>query len=117
MLGRVWNPKLPVDNLKKDLVYIHTTKSSYKLLLDKLRHHANKIITDAFEHSEKRWDKIHKTPKFEVGYLILVSTMNINSTKGPKKLKDLFAGTFIIQALHWKNESKVEFSGELENKQ
>ncbi|MBW0493898.1 hypothetical protein O181_033613 [Austropuccinia psidii MF-1] len=40
MLEKGWNPRLPVDNLKKDLVYIHPTSSSFKLLLDKVRNHA-----------------------------------------------------------------------------
>ncbi|MBW0567016.1 hypothetical protein O181_106731 [Austropuccinia psidii MF-1] len=37
MLEKGWNPKLLVDNLKKDLVYIQPTASSFKLLLDKGR--------------------------------------------------------------------------------
>ncbi|MBW0557414.1 hypothetical protein O181_097129 [Austropuccinia psidii MF-1] len=36
MLEKQWNPKLPVDTLKKDLVDIHPTGSSFKLLLDKV---------------------------------------------------------------------------------
>ncbi|MBW0567088.1 hypothetical protein O181_106803 [Austropuccinia psidii MF-1] len=39
MLEKGWNPKLPVDTLRKDLVDIHPTASSFKLLLDKVRHH------------------------------------------------------------------------------
>ncbi|MBW0582988.1 hypothetical protein O181_122703 [Austropuccinia psidii MF-1] len=41
MLEKGWNPKLPVDTLKKYLVDIHPTASSFKLLLDKVRNHAN----------------------------------------------------------------------------
>ncbi|MBW0541552.1 hypothetical protein O181_081267 [Austropuccinia psidii MF-1] len=41
MLGTGWNCKLPVDTLKKDLVYISPTASRFKLLLDKVRLHAN----------------------------------------------------------------------------
>ncbi|MBW0556731.1 hypothetical protein O181_096446 [Austropuccinia psidii MF-1] len=37
MLEKGWNPKLPVDTLKKDLVYIHPTASSLRLLLNKVR--------------------------------------------------------------------------------
>ncbi|MBW0551323.1 hypothetical protein O181_091038 [Austropuccinia psidii MF-1] len=39
MLEKGWNPKLPVDTLKRDLVDIHTTASRFKLLLVKVRHH------------------------------------------------------------------------------
>ncbi|MBW0490107.1 hypothetical protein O181_029822 [Austropuccinia psidii MF-1] len=62
MLEKGWNPKLPVDTLKKNLVSIHPTASSFNLLLDKLRHHENKSMNDAFEYSKLKWDKSHKTP-------------------------------------------------------
>ncbi|MBW0523313.1 hypothetical protein O181_063028 [Austropuccinia psidii MF-1] len=55
MLEKGWNPKLPVDTLKKDLVDIHPTASSFKLLLDKVRHHANQRINDAFEYANVTW--------------------------------------------------------------
>ncbi|MBW0558678.1 hypothetical protein O181_098393 [Austropuccinia psidii MF-1] len=116
MLEKGWNPKLPVDTLKKDLVDIHPTASSFKLFLDKVRHHAKQSMKDAFEYAKQKWDKSHKNPEFKVGDLILVSTLNINNIKGPRKLKYSFAGPFIIKALHGKNAVQVELSGELENK-
>ncbi|MBW0553775.1 hypothetical protein O181_093490 [Austropuccinia psidii MF-1] len=116
MLEKGWNPKLPVDTLKKDLVNIHPTASSFKLLLDKVRHHENQSMNDAFEYAKQKWDKSHKTPELKVGDLTLVSTLNFNNIQGPKKLKDSFAGPFIIKALHGTNAVQVELSGELENK-
>ncbi|MBW0583191.1 hypothetical protein O181_122906 [Austropuccinia psidii MF-1] len=116
MLEKGWNPKLPIDTLKKELVDIHPTASIFELLLDKVRHHANQNMNDAFEYAKQKWDKSHKTPEFEVGDLILASALNLNNIKGPKKLKASFAGPFIIEALHGKNEVQVEISGELENK-
>ncbi|MBW0591745.1 hypothetical protein O181_131460 [Austropuccinia psidii MF-1] len=116
MLEKGWNPKLPIDTLKKDLVDIHPTASRFQLLLDKVRHHANQSMNDAFEYAKQKWDKSHKTPEFKVGDLILVSTLNFNNIKGTKKLKDSFAGPFIIKALHGTNAVQVELSGELENK-
>ncbi|MBW0558333.1 hypothetical protein O181_098048 [Austropuccinia psidii MF-1] len=116
MLEKGWNPKLPVDTLKKDLVDIHATASSFKLLLDKVRHHANKRINNAFEYAKQKWYKSHKMPEFKVGDLILVSTLNFNNIKGPKKLKHSFSGPLITKALHGKNAVQVEISGELENK-
>ncbi|MBW0522798.1 hypothetical protein O181_062513 [Austropuccinia psidii MF-1] len=98
MLEKGWNPKLPVDNLKKDLVDIHPTALSFKLFL------------------EKKWDKSHKNPEFKVGDFILASTLSFNNIKGPKKLKDSFAAPFIIKALNGTNEVQVELSGALENK-
>ncbi|MBW0507752.1 hypothetical protein O181_047467 [Austropuccinia psidii MF-1] len=116
MLEKGWNTKLPVDTLKKDLVNIHPTASRFKLLLDKVRHHAKQRMDDAFEYAKQKWDRSHKNPKFKVGDLILVSTLNFNDIKGPKKFKDSFAGALIIKALHGTNAVQVELSGELENK-
>ncbi|MBW0547427.1 hypothetical protein O181_087142 [Austropuccinia psidii MF-1] len=115
MLEKGWNPKLPVDTLNKDLVYIHPTSSSFKLLLDKVSHHENQSLNNAFEYAKQKWDKTHKTPEFKVGDFILVSTLSFNNIKGPKKLKDSFAEPFIIKALHGTNAVQVELSGELEN--
>ncbi|MBW0586921.1 hypothetical protein O181_126636 [Austropuccinia psidii MF-1] len=84
MLEKEWDPKLPVDTLKKDLVDIHPAASSFKLLLDKVRHNANQSINDDFEYAKQKWDKSHKNPEFKVGDLILVSTLNFNNVKGPK---------------------------------
>ncbi|MBW0555381.1 hypothetical protein O181_095096 [Austropuccinia psidii MF-1] len=111
-----WNLKLPVDSLNKDLVDIHQNSSSFKLLLDKLSNHAKQSINDSFEYAKRKWDKSHKNPEFRVGDLILVSTLSFNNIKGPKKLKDSFAGPFIIKALHGTNAVQVEPSGDLENK-
>ncbi|MBW0571092.1 hypothetical protein O181_110807 [Austropuccinia psidii MF-1] len=52
MLEKGWNLKLPIDTLKKHLVDVHTTASSFKLFLDKVRHHAKqspKKFEDSFE--------------------------------------------------------------------
>ncbi|MBW0499153.1 hypothetical protein O181_038868 [Austropuccinia psidii MF-1] len=116
MLEKGCNPKLPVDTLKKDLVDIHSTASSFKLFVYKLRHHSNQIMNDSFENAKHRWDKSHKTTELKVGELILASTLNFINIKGPKKLKDAFAGPFIIKVPHGTNEVQVELSGEVENK-
>ncbi|MBW0511316.1 hypothetical protein O181_051031 [Austropuccinia psidii MF-1] len=116
MLEKGWNPKLPVDTLKKDSVHIKPTASSFKSLLDKVRNNANQRMNDAFEYAKPKWDKSHKTPEFKVGDLILVSTLSFNNIEGPKKLKYFFAGPFIMKALHGTHAVQVELSGELENK-
>ncbi|MBW0547852.1 hypothetical protein O181_087567 [Austropuccinia psidii MF-1] len=72
MLVKGWNPKLPFDTLNKDLVDINPTSSKFTLLLDKVRHHANQRMNDAFEYAKQKWDKSHKNPEFKVGDLILV---------------------------------------------
>ncbi|MBW0574752.1 hypothetical protein O181_114467 [Austropuccinia psidii MF-1] len=65
---------------------------------------------------KKRWDKSHKPPDFKIGDLVLVSTLNFNNIKGPKKLKDSSAGPFMIKALHGPNAVQLELTGELMNK-
>ncbi|MBW0529339.1 hypothetical protein O181_069054 [Austropuccinia psidii MF-1] len=92
MLEKCWNQIIPYDTLKKDLVDIHKTASSFKLMLDKARHHANRCD------------------------LVLVSTLNLNNVKGPKKFEDSFAGPFMINALHGPNAVQLELTGELMNK-
>ncbi|MBW0587761.1 hypothetical protein O181_127476 [Austropuccinia psidii MF-1] len=87
MLEKGWNPRLPADTLRKDLIDIHPTASSFKIMLDKVKNHAKQI-----------------------------STLNFNNIKGPKKLKDSYVGPFVIVALHGTNAVQVELSGELENK-
>ncbi|MBW0569440.1 hypothetical protein O181_109155 [Austropuccinia psidii MF-1] len=92
MLEKGWNPRIPYDTLKKDLVDIHPTSSSFK------------------------WHKRNKPPDFKIGDFVLVSTINFNDIKGPKKLKDSFAGPFMIKALHGPNAVQLELTGELMNK-
>ncbi|MBW0538954.1 hypothetical protein O181_078669 [Austropuccinia psidii MF-1] len=98
MLEKGWNSRLPADTLRKDLIEIHPAASSFKLMLD------------------KKWDKSHKVPDFKVGDLVLVSTLNFNNIKGPKKFEDSYVGPFVIVALHGTNAAQVELSSELENK-
>ncbi|MBW0488264.1 hypothetical protein O181_027979 [Austropuccinia psidii MF-1] len=90
--------------------------SSFKIMLDKVKHHAKQSMTDAFDYAKQKCDKSHKVPDFKVGDLVLVSTLNFNNSKRPKKLKDSYVGPFVIVALHGTNAVQVELSGELENK-
>ncbi|MBW0566506.1 hypothetical protein O181_106221 [Austropuccinia psidii MF-1] len=87
MLEKGWNPKLPYNTLKKDLADIHPTASSFKLMLDKARHDANRL-----------------------------SSLNLNNIKGPNKLKDSFSGPFMIKALHGPNAVQLDLTGEPMNK-
>ncbi|MBW0522245.1 hypothetical protein O181_061960 [Austropuccinia psidii MF-1] len=116
MLEKGWNPRLSYDTLKKDLVDIHPTARSFKLILDKARSHANRCMQDSFKYEKERWDKINKPPDFKRGDLVLVSTLNFNNIKFPKKLKDSFTGTFMIKALNEPNAVQLELTGELMNK-
>ncbi|MBW0554960.1 hypothetical protein O181_094675 [Austropuccinia psidii MF-1] len=85
-------------------------------MLEKARHHANRCMQDSFKYAKERWDKSHKPPDFKIGDLVLVLTLNFNNIKGPKKLKDSFAGTFMMKAFHGPNAVHLELTGELMNK-
>ncbi|MBW0573761.1 hypothetical protein O181_113476 [Austropuccinia psidii MF-1] len=115
ILEKGWNPKLPQDSLRKDLVKIHPTASSFKIMLDRARRHAVRCMEDSFAYAEDKWEKSHATPDFKVGDLVLVSTTNFNNIKVCKTLKDSFAGPYIIKALHGEHSVEVELSVELSN--
>ncbi|MBW0587285.1 hypothetical protein O181_127000, partial [Austropuccinia psidii MF-1] len=110
MLEKGWNPRLPYDTLKKDLVDIHQTARSFKIMLEKARHHANRCMQDSFKYAKERWDKSHKQPPFKVGDLVLVSTLNFNNIKYPKRLKDSFSGQFVINELHGTNAVQLDLT-------
>ncbi|MBW0568336.1 hypothetical protein O181_108051 [Austropuccinia psidii MF-1] len=116
MVKKGWNPRLPEEKLRKDLVYIHPTPSSLKLIVDEVKHHAKQRINAAFDYAKQKLDKSHKVPDFKVVDLVLVSTLNFNNIKGPKTLKDSYVGRFVIVALHGTTAFQVELSGELEKK-
>ncbi|MBW0539104.1 hypothetical protein O181_078819 [Austropuccinia psidii MF-1] len=116
MLEKRWNPRLPADTLRKDLIDIHATDSIFNIMLDKVKHHAKQSVNDTFDYAKQKWDKSHKVPDFKLGDLVLVSTLNFHNIKGPKKIKDSYVGPFVIVTLHGTNAVQVELSGELENK-
>ncbi|MBW0531102.1 hypothetical protein O181_070817 [Austropuccinia psidii MF-1] len=53
MLEKVWNPRIHYDNLKKDLVDINPIASSFKVMLDMERHHANRCMQDSFKYGKE----------------------------------------------------------------
>ncbi|MBW0576227.1 hypothetical protein O181_115942 [Austropuccinia psidii MF-1] len=85
-------------------------------MLEKAGKHAVRLIEDSFAYAKDKWDKSNATPDFKVGDLVLVSTTYFNNIKGCKKLKDSFAGPFLIKALQGENAVQLEPSEELSNK-
>ncbi|MBW0468779.1 hypothetical protein O181_008494 [Austropuccinia psidii MF-1] len=53
MLEKGWNSILPYDTLKKDLVDIHPTARSSKMILDKSRHHENRFMQESFKYAKR----------------------------------------------------------------
>ncbi|MBW0568678.1 hypothetical protein O181_108393 [Austropuccinia psidii MF-1] len=72
MIEKGWNPRLPYDTLKNDLVDINPTEDSFKIMLEKARYHANRCMQDSFKYAKERWYKSHKPPDFKIGDLALV---------------------------------------------
>ncbi|MBW0594197.1 hypothetical protein O181_133912 [Austropuccinia psidii MF-1] len=50
-------------------------------------------------------------PDFKEGDQVLVSTLNFNNLKGPKKMRDSFVGPFTIIKLFGKNAVEVNLTG------
>ncbi|MBW0479914.1 hypothetical protein O181_019629 [Austropuccinia psidii MF-1] len=55
MFEKGWNPRLPYYTLKKGLVDIYPTASSFKLIIDKARKHENTFMQDSFKYAKERW--------------------------------------------------------------
>ncbi|MBW0481982.1 hypothetical protein O181_021697 [Austropuccinia psidii MF-1] len=71
---------------------------------------------DSFEYAKERWDKSHNKCDFNVGDLVLLSTLSFDKIKGPNKLKASLGGPFMLRALHGPNAVQLKFTGELRKK-
>ncbi|MBW0510127.1 hypothetical protein O181_049842 [Austropuccinia psidii MF-1] len=54
ILEKGWNPKLPQDYLRKDLVEIHPTAASFKGMLDIPRKHAVRCMENSFSYAKDK---------------------------------------------------------------
>ncbi|MBW0532248.1 hypothetical protein O181_071963 [Austropuccinia psidii MF-1] len=54
--------------------------------------------------------------EFKEGYQMLVSTLNLNNLKGPKKMRDSFLGPFTIIKFIGKNAVEVKLTEEFSRK-
>ncbi|MBW0543710.1 hypothetical protein O181_083425 [Austropuccinia psidii MF-1] len=77
---------------------------------------AARCIAEEKEYSKKRWDKYHMEPDFKEGDQVLVSKLNFNNLRGPKKMKDSFLGPFTIIKLIEKNAVEVKLTQEFSRK-
>ncbi|MBW0474544.1 hypothetical protein O181_014259 [Austropuccinia psidii MF-1] len=78
---------------------------------------AAKCIAEAKEYNKQRWEKSHMEPDFKEGDQVLVSTLNFNNIKGPRKMRDSFVGPFNIIQLIGKNQVEVRITEEFSRKQ
>ncbi|MBW0530729.1 hypothetical protein O181_070444 [Austropuccinia psidii MF-1] len=77
---------------------------------------ASNFIAEAKEYNKQRWDKSHVEPNCKEGDQVLVSTLNFNNLKGPKKVRDSFVGSFTIIKLIGKNAVEVKLTEEFSRK-
>ncbi|MBW0538519.1 hypothetical protein O181_078234 [Austropuccinia psidii MF-1] len=112
-----WNPLLPVDHLKKSLLTIHPTAKDFHDMWKRDCDTAAKCIAEAKEYNKHRWDKTHMEPNFKEADQVLVSTLNFNHLKEPKKMRDSFVGPFTILKLIGKNAVEVKLTEQFSRKQ
>ncbi|MBW0579812.1 hypothetical protein O181_119527 [Austropuccinia psidii MF-1] len=67
LVEKWWNPLLPVDHLKKNLLTIHPTAKDFHERWKRACDTAARCIAEAKEYNKKRWDKSHMEPNFKEG--------------------------------------------------
>ncbi|MBW0593662.1 hypothetical protein O181_133377 [Austropuccinia psidii MF-1] len=110
------SPLLPADHLKNNLLTIHPTAKDFHDMWKRACDTAAKCIAEAKDYNKQRWDKTHMEPDFKEGDQVLVSTLNFNNLKGPKKMRDSFVGPFTIIKLVGKNAVEVKLTEEFSRK-
>ncbi|MBW0586339.1 hypothetical protein O181_126054 [Austropuccinia psidii MF-1] len=116
LVEKGWNPLLPVDHLKKNLLTIHPKGKDFYDMWKKACDTAAKCIAEEKEYNKQRWDKSHMEPDFKEGDQVLVSTLNFNNHKGPKEMRDSFEGPFNIIKLIGKNAVEIQLTEEISRK-
>ncbi|MBW0476464.1 hypothetical protein O181_016179 [Austropuccinia psidii MF-1] len=116
LVEKGWNPLLPVDHLKNNLLSIQPIAKDFHDMWKKVCETAAKCIAEAKEYNKQMWDKSHMEPDFKEGDQVLLSTLNFNNLKGPKKMRDSFLGPFTIIKLIEKNAVEVRLTKEFSTK-
>ncbi|MBW0571067.1 hypothetical protein O181_110782 [Austropuccinia psidii MF-1] len=116
LIEKWWNPLLTVDHLKKNLLTIHPTAKDFHEVWKRACDTAAKCIAEAKEYNKQRWDKSHMEPDFKEGGQVLVSTINFNNLKRPKKMRDSFLWPFTIIKLIGENAVEVKLTEEISRK-
>ncbi|MBW0572046.1 hypothetical protein O181_111761 [Austropuccinia psidii MF-1] len=110
LVEKGWNPLFLVDHLRKNLLTIHPTARDFHDMWKKACDTAARCIAESKEYNKKRWEKTHMEPEFQEGDQVLVSTLNFNNHKGPKKMRDSFVGPFNIINLIGRNAVEVKLT-------
>ncbi|MBW0495048.1 hypothetical protein O181_034763 [Austropuccinia psidii MF-1] len=116
LVEKGWDSLLPVDHLKKNLLTIQPTAKEFHKMWKIACDTAAKCIDESKEYNKQRWDKSHMEPDFKEGDQVLVSTLNFNNLKGPKKMTGLFVEPLNIISLIEKNAVEVKLMEEFSRK-
>ncbi|MBW0528212.1 hypothetical protein O181_067927 [Austropuccinia psidii MF-1] len=116
LIEKGWNPLLPVDHLQKNLLTINYAAKDFHDMWKRACDTAGKCIAEAKDYNKQRWHKTHMEPDFKEGDQVLVSTLKFNNLKGPKKMRDSFAGPFTIIKLIGRNAVEVKLTEEFSRK-
>ncbi|MBW0549704.1 hypothetical protein O181_089419 [Austropuccinia psidii MF-1] len=65
LVEKGWNPLLPVDHLKKNLLAIHPKAKDFHYMWKRAYDTAARFIAEAKEYNKQRWDKSHMEPDFK----------------------------------------------------
>ncbi|MBW0479042.1 hypothetical protein O181_018757 [Austropuccinia psidii MF-1] len=79
--------------------------------------YAASFIAEAKEYNKQMWDNSQKEPDFKEGDQVLLSTLNFNNLKGPKKMRDSLVRLFTITNLIEKNAVEVKIREVFSRKQ
>ncbi|MBW0579212.1 hypothetical protein O181_118927 [Austropuccinia psidii MF-1] len=77
---------------------------------------AARCISEAKQYNKQRWDKTQMEPDFKEGDQVLVSTLNFDNLKGPKKMNNSFVRPFTIIKLIVRNAVEVKLTDEFSRK-
>ncbi|MBW0475442.1 hypothetical protein O181_015157 [Austropuccinia psidii MF-1] len=116
LVQKGWNPLMPVDHLKKNLITIHPTSKEFHDMWKTSSDTAAKYIAEAKEFNKQRWHKSHMKPDFKEGDQVLVSTLNFDNLKGPKKMRYSFLEPLTIINLIGKKAVEVKLTEEFYRK-
>ncbi|MBW0577236.1 hypothetical protein O181_116951 [Austropuccinia psidii MF-1] len=116
LVEKGWEPILPVDHLKNNLVTIHPIAKEFHDMWKGACDTGAKCIAEAKEYKKQRYDKTHMEPDFKKWDQVLVSPLSFNNLKGQKKRRDSFVGPITIIKLIGKNSEEVRLTEQLSKK-
>ncbi|MBW0569364.1 hypothetical protein O181_109079 [Austropuccinia psidii MF-1] len=80
LVEKGWNPLLPVDHLKKNLLTTHRTAKEFHEMWKRACDTASKCIAEAKKYNKHRWDQSHMEPDFREGDQVLVEKCSGSQT-------------------------------------